>query len=315
MLQGSLDNFALDEVLGLLSSTSKTGRLELKGDRGTGVVLMHEGQLVDATASNTSNGTTPEDVVFELLRFEEGSFVFDGCQLEPGEASLRIGDVLSAAEARLADWRTIEAVVPSLANHVDTVAELPADEVTIDRDEWATLRVIAAGCPASLVCDQLAVGEVEGSRRIKRLAERGLVTVGPPISSSPTSAPTGTAGRFPEAHDPPLVDTPLVETGFVDTASIMATSDAPATDEARRAAIQAAAQEKAALARAILARTALSDAESTDEDEDENPGVEPRDLAEGPRVAPVPDEGAPAPRSQDDARSGGLLMRYLKADD
>ena len=74
MLQGSLDNFALDEVLGLLSSTSKTGRLSLKGDRGDGSLTIYNGQLVDASASYDSNGTAPEDVVFELLRYVDGNF-------------------------------------------------------------------------------------------------------------------------------------------------------------------------------------------------------------------------------------------------
>ncbi|MDH5522215.1 MAG: DUF4388 domain-containing protein, partial [Acidimicrobiia bacterium] len=72
MLQGSLENFALDEVLGLLSSTSKTGQLDIKGDRGSGALMFREGRLVDGTASFTANGTGIEDVMFELLRYAEG---------------------------------------------------------------------------------------------------------------------------------------------------------------------------------------------------------------------------------------------------
>ena len=44
MLQGSLENFALDEVLGLLSGTSKTGQLEIAGNRGTGTLVFHDGR-------------------------------------------------------------------------------------------------------------------------------------------------------------------------------------------------------------------------------------------------------------------------------
>lgn len=188
MLQGSLDNFALDEVLGLLESTSKTGRLEVTGNRGKGTLRLHQGELVDAVASITTNGVEPEAVVFELLRFEEGTFSFDTTDHEDGSFAQHVSSVLSGAEARLADWRTIEAVVPSLRHMVTPIPSLPEDEVAISRQEWATLIAIAAGCPASHVCEELGLGEVEGSRQIMGLAQRGLVAIGEP-KLSPTSGP------------------------------------------------------------------------------------------------------------------------------
>ncbi|MEM7341978.1 MAG: DUF4388 domain-containing protein [Actinomycetota bacterium] len=188
MLQGSLDNFALDEVLGLLESTSKTGRLEVTGNRGKGTLRLHQGELVDAVASITTNGVEPEAVVFELLRFEEGTFSFDTTDHEDGSFAQHVSSVLSGAEARLADWRTIEAVVPSLRHMVTPIPSLPEEEVAISRQEWATLIAIAAGCPASHVCEELGLGEVEGSRQIMGLAQRGLVAIGEP-KLSPTSGP------------------------------------------------------------------------------------------------------------------------------
>lgn len=199
MLQGSLDNFSLDEVLGLLSNTVKTGHLEVRGDRGTGTLALREGKLVGATASNTANGTTTEDVVFELMRFATGEFVFNvRPEVEATEAPRPAAEVLSAAEARLADWRTIEAVVPSLGHTVSPVPALPADEITINRREWSTLIVIGAGCPAANVCEELNLGEVEGSRQIKLLADRGLVSVGPPRSANGVQG----AAELPQRGDP-----------------------------------------------------------------------------------------------------------------
>lgn len=192
MLQGSLDNFALDEVLGLLASTTKSGTLEIKGDRGTGTLGLRQGQLVGASASNTANGEGLEDVLFELLRFGEGSFTFTPGDVAGSEGPRAVADVLSAAEDRLADWRTIETVVPSLNHTVSPVPALPAEEITITRREWSTLIVIGAGCPVSSVCADLGLGEVEGSRQVKILAERGLVSVGPPLGKN-----AGAAGYLP----------------------------------------------------------------------------------------------------------------------
>ena len=183
MLQGSLDDFALHEVLGLLSSSTKTGKLDLKGNRGNGIIRFHQGRLVQASTSNTVNGTSSEDVLFELLRYHDGTFSFAASESENGDPQ-DVRTVLAAAEERLVEWQTIESVVPSLRHVVTPVPELPSAEVTISRQEWATLTVIADGCPVSTVCDELALGEFEGSRQIKHLVERDLVQVAPPRSSS-----------------------------------------------------------------------------------------------------------------------------------
>lgn len=204
MLQGSLENFALDEVLGLLASTNKTGQLEISGDRGTGSLMFSDGRLVDGTASHTANGTEVEDVMFELLRYADGSFTFTNREVEGAEKAQNVASVLSGAEHRLQDWRQIEAVVPTLSHQVSPAAELPADEVTISREEWAALTVIAAGCPASLICDQLSLGEVEGSRQIKNLAERELVTVTEPLGGF--NAVSRGTGSLPARHNEPVAD-------------------------------------------------------------------------------------------------------------
>ena len=199
MLQGSLDNFALDEVLGLLASTTKTGQLEISGDRGTGTLSFNEGRLIDGKASHSANGTGVEDIMFELLRYSDGTFTFTNRDVDPGDQPQQVATVLATAETRLTDWRQIEAVVPSLQHQVTPTATLPSDEVTINREEWAVLVVVAAGCPASQVCDALNLGEVEGSRQIKLLAERDLLTISEPAgglgsrSSSSLGGPSTTA--------------------------------------------------------------------------------------------------------------------------
>lgn len=204
MLQGSLENFALDEVLGLLASTSKSGQLEITGDRGTGSLTFSDGRLVDGTASHTANGTEVEDVMFELLRYADGTFTFTSRDIAGGDQAQNVASVLSAADHRLQDWRQIEAVVPTLSHQVAPADDLPTDEVTISRDEWAVITTIAAGCPASLVCDQLSLGEVEGSRRIKNLAERQLVTIADPLGGfSAVARGTSRPARQSEASTAP----------------------------------------------------------------------------------------------------------------
>jgi len=220
MLQGSLENFALDEVLGLLSSTSKTGQLDIKGDRGNGALLFRDGRLVDGNASFTANGNAIEDVMFELLRYAEGSFTFTARDIEPSDYDENVVTVLGSAENRLMDWRSIEMVVPSLNHMVTPAADLPAEEISITRAEWSALTTIGAGCPASTVCERLDLGEVEGSRQIKNLAERQLVVISEPggYRSRPGTPPPALAGNSTPADDPfadtsrpPMPPAPSVE--------------------------------------------------------------------------------------------------------
>ncbi len=76
-LQGTLDTFALPDVLRLLASTKKTGRLRVSGNRGTGSVWVDAGGVVAAEAAGLPETPAPVEVLFELLRYAEGSFTFE----------------------------------------------------------------------------------------------------------------------------------------------------------------------------------------------------------------------------------------------
>ena len=114
-LQGTLDTFSLPDVLRLLATTSKTGRLRIEGDRGRGSVWLTDGGVVDADADRTLDGTPLDEVVFELLRFESGSFAFDGDDTasEAGDPE-DVEALLRRADGLLSEWGELEAVVPSL---------------------------------------------------------------------------------------------------------------------------------------------------------------------------------------------------------
>src|SRR5262249_1730888 len=125
-LQGTLETFALPDVLRLLASTKKTGQLRLTGTRGTGSIWLDGGSIIASEASPAPLADGASEVVFELLRFKEGDFVFDADSLaSDGGAPADVEETLGAAEAMLDEWREIEAVVPSLDGWVSLSSELP----------------------------------------------------------------------------------------------------------------------------------------------------------------------------------------------
>jgi hypothetical protein len=210
-LQGTLDTFALPDVLRLLAATKKTGRLRITGGRGTGSVWMSSGEVEAIEATHAPHAASAVDALFELLRFEEGAFTFDAeaTHDDPGPAT-NVEILLVEAESLLGEWRDIEAVVPSMDAWVTLRGTLPVPEVVIDQESWTTIVAVGAGATVRRIGDELCLGELPISRAIKELAEAGLVDIaatapaGAATSMAATSAPLVPARPplAPKAHEP-----------------------------------------------------------------------------------------------------------------
>lgn len=174
-LQGTLDTFALADLVRLLATTGKTGELAIDGDRGSGRLWFADGQLVGGEPA----ADDLVDVVFALLRTEEGDFAFhaDTAPEAPGEPESAL-DVLAAAEARLEEWRPVEALVPSPRVAVTLRAELAEDEVVVGRDRWRQLVAVAGGTTAADLGTALGLDEAATGFVVRDLVDAGLVEVG-----------------------------------------------------------------------------------------------------------------------------------------
>src|SRR5438874_11329220 len=174
-LQGSLEGFPLPDVLALLASTKKSGELRVSGHQGSGRVWMTDGAVV---AAESGSARAPVDVLFELLRVDTGSFSFDPHADVPAGKPVELALLLAEAEARLDEWRQIEAVVPSLATLVDLVEKLPSPKATVTAPQWRVLRAVAGGGTVHDVAKVLDVDEFHACQAVKQLVDAGLVSVG-----------------------------------------------------------------------------------------------------------------------------------------
>lgn len=207
-LSGTLDTFALPDVLRLLASTAKTGRLRITGDRGSGSVWVAGGDVVATElASAVSHEPTNEEVVFGLLRFAAGSFTFEADAQSPnaGEPTA-MEPVLGRAENMLVEWRAIEEVIPSLDLWVGLRPALTGPDVMIDQQRWSGIAAIGSGSQVGAVAETLRLNEIECCRLIKELLELGLVD----FVAGPAGLPV--AARFePE---------PVADNGFATDANV-----------------------------------------------------------------------------------------------
>ncbi len=195
-LQGTIETFALPDVLRLLSSTKKTGCLRLDGSRGTGSLWFVDGAVVAGEASSAPLAGDSGEVLFELLRFESGDFVFDAdITTDDAGAPAEVEPLLGAAEKMLEEWKEIAAVVPSLDHWVALAPELATDEVTISADRWRTLAKVGGGTPVGVLGEQLELGELPVSRAVKELVELGLVVIDEPRAGFTAPAPSSARGE------------------------------------------------------------------------------------------------------------------------
>lgn len=166
-LQGSLETFALPDVLVLLASTKKDGELRISGGQIDGRVWLDKGHIVHTSISGTSMAAL--DGVFELLRLETGSFTFDGAGDPPQRSGPDTVDrVLAGAQARLAEWKDIVLVVPDLDAMVDMAPDAPGDEVTITRAQWKLVRTVAGGRSVRSLMGELGTGEFDTCKTVKQ---------------------------------------------------------------------------------------------------------------------------------------------------
>jgi hypothetical protein len=269
-LSGTLDSFALPDVLRLLATTAKSGRLRITGDRGSGSVWVDDGDVV-ATELTASNGFAPNasEVIFGLLRFDAGSFTFEsGARAAHADHPNSMEPILAQAENMLAEWRSIEEVVPSLEVWVGLVAELNGPDVMIDANRWCCIAAVGSGAQVGAVAETLELSEIEACRTVKELIELGLVQiVDEPVGASVAAAPVLTEPLPVLAEDteeePSMVDEML--SGAFDDQPIGGV-DAPAFDSPADIDEPMDSDESEAIAEPLLAEMDSPALAATDDD-------------------------------------------------
>lgn len=176
-LQGTLDTFALPDVLRLLATTQKTGQLLVQGDQGNGSIFMDGGSVVGGETS-LANTDEAHEVLFELLRLDDGSFMFDQSATAPNPgAPIDVDTVIEAAQADHEEWQDLSSVVPSLDVAIVLADELPGKDATISQERWRHIVAIGSGTTVRALGEQLDLRELPVLRATRGLVDDGLAII------------------------------------------------------------------------------------------------------------------------------------------
>jgi hypothetical protein len=219
-LQGTLDTLSLPELCELLSGTTKTGALHVRAETGQGVLWFTDGKVCAGEAGSQTGPPPPgaggdllerlHDVCFELFRYSEGTFEFEPDR-RPSWAADKAVDVsglVAETERRMAEWRDIIAIIPSVEARPRLVAEPPSGgPITLDGAQWRVVTGIDGRRRVSALIRVLDGGEFTVCKTLRSLVQAGLVEIEPADGAAPAAveSPAGAAAVL-EALEPEAPD-------------------------------------------------------------------------------------------------------------
>ena len=267
-LSGTLDTLSLPELCELLSGTSKTGALHVRAESGQGVLWFTGGQVCAGEAGGQT-GPPPaggsgdllerlNDVCFELFRYTEGTFEFEPDRRPswPAERGVEVSGLLAETERRMAEWREIIAVIPSIEARPRLVPEPPSSgPITLDAAQWRVVTGIDGRRRVSALIRVLDGGEFTVCKTLRSLVQAGLVEIeaaeGTPPAAGAAEAPAAVAVASTDEDGRPapksgreraraeVTEDAVAEVQPVSDAVAVAESDDPLADGLDRGAVMA----------------------------------------------------------------------------
>ncbi|BAL81609.1 DUF4388 domain-containing protein [Caldisericum exile] len=147
MLEGSLRDFSLDDLLQMISLGGKTGELHLEGNtpfgKKKGIIYFENGEVKDAETEESRG----EVAIVELLNIKEGSFKFVPNDLLHVKRSITksIPDLVLLATSKLDEWNKVKSRVASVDSVFKMVTDDIPEEIHLSQTDWKVLMLLQKG--------------------------------------------------------------------------------------------------------------------------------------------------------------------------
>lgn len=178
-LRGALSEFALEEILGLLQATAKTGLLEVRGPRGRGTLELTAGQLTAARFGD-DHGPVALGAIFGI---GIGDFAFRVAEVGTPDLEGALEDLIAlgrAEDQRIAATRAVVRDDGTCYALSARAAERGSFAVT--GDQWRVLLSLDGRRDVAAIAAHSGHGRLATLRVIGELLQNGLV--------DPVAAPT-----------------------------------------------------------------------------------------------------------------------------
>jgi len=201
-LEGRLEDANLLEVVRLLHSSSKDGKLTLEFEDKIGFIAFQGGEIVSAKLGSILG----EDAIYQMTLWEKGGFRFDPERsIQPRTIHLNHTNLMIEAARRFSEWKTISKKIPSLEMIPEFVPQTNPEtpQVSLSTNEWVLLSKVDGHRNIRAISDGSKFGVFETCKIFYGLISSGLLRVRAPadsksvITNVASAQPARTAARVP----------------------------------------------------------------------------------------------------------------------
>jgi len=172
VLKGSLSQLPLLDILKVLSSSRRSGRLELEHGDKSGEIYLEDGNLVHAV----TGAQMGEAAVYSLMGWLEGDLRFYPDAPAPEESiSLTTEQMLLEAGRRAEQWEDIKKVIPSTDLVFSLSPSGSTNTVSLKPQEWQVLAQVNRKRSVLEIAEMLDLEEFEAARMAYSLVTAGLL--------------------------------------------------------------------------------------------------------------------------------------------
>jgi hypothetical protein len=175
VLKGNLDQLPLIDILKMLSSSDRTGRLTLSQERTQGEIYLNHGSLVHA-ATGAQLG---EHAVFTMMGWMDGNFSFIP-DIEPPEESVELAteQILLEAARKNEEWKDIKKMIPTSEIVFKLSPTGSPETVSLEPAEWQVLAQVNGRRSIDDLSRTVGRNEYEIAKILYSLTKAGLLEVG-----------------------------------------------------------------------------------------------------------------------------------------
>jgi hypothetical protein len=180
MLNGSLESFALADVLRFVAGSGATGRVEVEREEVTGELMMDRGRFVAARlADDEAPSTADETLDVAVLLFDgtAGTFAVVDEDWTGGPLNLDADELVVAVEKRREEWAEVVSVLGSLDDPLTLMADLPdgMESITISAKQWRLLSLVDGVRSVQDIARDGAASVYSAAAALAELAGKGML--------------------------------------------------------------------------------------------------------------------------------------------
>jgi len=174
--QGELKDLPLPDVVQLIDSSAKTGKLSLSNDNLKGDIFFESGKIVHATLGELSG----EEAVHTMAVWTEGRFIFETNALSETKSINRSNtNLMMEGARRLDEWKVLQKKIPSTDHVPEFIPQNKnqAPQISLSTREWVLLSKVNGVRDIKTIAKQSNLSVFETCKILYGLISSGLLTL------------------------------------------------------------------------------------------------------------------------------------------